>query len=233
MQSGPFITFIATTLAVDPATVGVFVRELRKAGLLTTGARGVNAPHMLPRDAARLLIALMATDRPSEAVASVARWRAMHLRPVYTEGELPDYMTGEPTLEQALVRILAVDPDPKLWHHSWPAFEIARNEKSAMLEWGLKDPPRAIFREDGPSSLEDRREMRGIRRSCLVAPAVLMNLASGMWVDRFQGDDEKGRPLEINHPWNQEGSPEDRKKRLAEIQDYVRRRDADWLEGAD
>ncbi len=46
-------------------------RELRKAGLLTTGARGVNAPHMTTIDAARLLIALLTTDKPSQAAQSV------------------------------------------------------------------------------------------------------------------------------------------------------------------
>lgn len=232
MQPGPFNAFMAQTCAVDEKTVTVFARELKEADLLTSGGRGRSAPHMRPLDAARLLIALMATDRPSEAVASVTRWRAMTLRPNESEGELPDYLAGEPTLEQALVRLLAVDPDPANWPQNWPAFEVSRNEKSAMLEWGLNKPPRAKFQEPGPSSLEDRRDMRGIRRSCLIAPAVMLKLAAGMWQDRFQGCDTKGNSLELDHPWNQEGTPEERKARVQSIYDYVRTLDWDWQAGA-
>lgn len=231
MQITPFTNFIADALLVEAATVAIYARDLRKAGLLTTGARGVNAPHMRPLDAARILIALMATDRPSEAVDSVTRWRAMTLRPKETEGELPEYLAGEPTLEQALVRLIAIDPDPQFWPATWPAFEVARNEKSAMLEWGLKKPPRALFR-DGRRE-EDRRELTGIRRSTLIAPMVLANVATGMWADRFQGCDEKGYPLQLDHPWNLEGSPERRQARRQEIYDHVRKRVADWRVGAD
>lgn len=233
MQIGPFTNFIAQELRVEAATVAIYARELRKAGLLTTGARGVNAPHMRPLDAARLLIALMATDRPSEAVGAVERWRTMQLCPAETQGELPDYLAGEPTLEQSLVRILAVDPDPAIWPQTWPAFEVSRNEKSAMLEWGLNTPPRTIFRDVTPKSFEDRRELAGIRRSTLIAPAVLMNIAAGLWSDRFHGCDVQGLPLDLKHSWNHEGTYEERQKRFQEIYDYVRARDTDWNVGAD
>lgn len=231
MQIGPFTNFIAQELCVEAATVAIYARELRKAGLLTTGARGVNAPHMRPLDAARLLIALMATDRPSEAVASVERWGAMWLDE--SVGELPDYLTGEPTLEQALVRIIAVDSDPSTWPQKWPSFEVARNEKSAMLEWGLSNPPRAIFRDTTPKSYDDRRELAGIRRSTLIAPAVLMNIAAGLWSDRFRGVDVQGLPLDLKHSWNHEGTYEERQRRFQDIYDYVRAKDSNWQAGAD
>jgi hypothetical protein len=232
MQSGPFITFIADNLSADSATVAVFARELRKARLLTTGARGVNAPHMRPLDATRLLIALMATDRPSEAVASVERWGAMGVSPDGTEGDLPaDLFASDPTLEQVLVRLIAVDPDPDLWPKKWPAFQVSRNEKTAFLEWGLNEPPRAVFRDTRND--EDRKEMRGIRRMCLVAPVVLTRIAAGMWADRFQGYDTNGHPLDLGHPWNSEGTAEERKNRIAAIHEYVRARDNDWRVGAE
>jgi hypothetical protein len=41
---------------------------------------------------------------------------------------------------------------------------------------------------------------------------------------RYDGCDEQGYPLEPNHPWNQEGSPEDQLKRRAEIEQYVNER---------
>lgn len=233
MQVGPFTNFIAEELHVDAATVAIYARELRKAGLLTTGARGVNAPHMRPIDAARLLIAFMATDRPSEAVACVDRWRAMCLLPKETKGDLPDYLAGELSLEQALVRILAVNLDPTEWPQEWPAFSVARNERIAKLEWGQGGSRSATFRDGTPATAEDRRQMGGIRRSCLVAPSVLLNLAAGMWVDRFKGTDDKGLPLELNHPWNLELARDERVERVKQIRDYIRARDGDWLAGSD
>lgn len=230
MHPGPFNTFLAKACAVDEKTVTVFTRELKEAGLITSGGRGRSAPHMLPVDAARVLIALMATDRPSEAVEAVERWRAMHLRHDACVGDLPENIAGDLTLEQALVRLLAVDPDPKIWPEDWPAFQVSRNEKSAFLEWRMNDPIRAVFRD--ATRDDDRRDMAGIRRMCLVAPAVLMEIATGMWVDRFNGCDADGNPLDLRHPWNAEGSSEDRQKRVAAIRDYIRSRDADWLAGA-
>jgi hypothetical protein len=58
---------IAQATGVPERTVAMVVRELRTTGLLTTGARGVNAPAMTPLDAARVLIALLVSDRPVDA----------------------------------------------------------------------------------------------------------------------------------------------------------------------
>lgn len=103
-----------------------------------------------------------------------------------------------------------------------------------MLEWGMKDPNRLIFRAPvHDTSPEARSDLYGIRTSCLVAPNVIQKIAADMWVDRLQGFDEQGQPLEINHPWNQEGTPAERHARLLAIYDYVRNRDSDWREGGD
>lgn len=53
------------------------VRELRTAGLLTTGARGVNAPAMTTLDAARVLIAFLVSDRPIDAPRTVRDFGAL------------------------------------------------------------------------------------------------------------------------------------------------------------
>ena len=236
MQPGPFNTFLAQACEVDEKTVTVFARELKEAGLMTSGGRGRYAPHMRPLDAARVLIALMATDRPSEAVSCVERWRAMCPRQANDSiGELPELVLGQPTLEQSLVRILAVDPNPGLWPlQNWPAFHVARNEKTAMLSWGLNDSMRLTFRDlVANTSLEARRDMAGIRRICLVAPAVIQKIAVEMWADRFTGSDDKGYPLSLRHPWNDEGTYDERQTRYQAIYDYVRTRDSDWRVGAD
>lgn len=74
MKQGPFLQTIASALTQPFGSVKLYARELREAGLLTTGARGVNAPHMTPLDAARLVLAILATDKPSECVERVRRF---------------------------------------------------------------------------------------------------------------------------------------------------------------
>ncbi|WP_157982053.1 hypothetical protein [Oceanicella sp. SM1341] len=56
-------------------------RFLKEAGLLTTGARGVNAPDMTARDAGRMTIALLGSDRPGRAVETVSAFGALTCDP--------------------------------------------------------------------------------------------------------------------------------------------------------
>jgi hypothetical protein len=49
----------------------VYVRVLREAGLLTTGARGVNAPAVTVLDAATILLALLVAPRAIDAAGAV------------------------------------------------------------------------------------------------------------------------------------------------------------------
>lgn len=71
MFIGDLCKVVAQATGVGEQTVAMYARVLREAGLLTTGARGVNAPHMKAIDAARLLIAMMATEKPSRAASAV------------------------------------------------------------------------------------------------------------------------------------------------------------------
>lgn len=71
MFIGQMVSSYAATLRCSEATVAKFAQLLRQEGLLSTGARGVNAPHMTTLDGSRLLIALLATDRPGAAVSAV------------------------------------------------------------------------------------------------------------------------------------------------------------------
>lgn len=77
MLIGKFTALIAGMLFENEKTAAIFVRELLNAGFLTAGARGVNAPHMTHMDAARLIIAALATDRPSRAVEQLERFRLL------------------------------------------------------------------------------------------------------------------------------------------------------------
>jgi hypothetical protein len=71
MFIGQMVSSYAEALRSSVATVAKFAQLLRQDGLLSTGARGVNAPHMTTLDGARLLIALLATDRPAAASSAV------------------------------------------------------------------------------------------------------------------------------------------------------------------
>lgn len=68
MKLGRFINLLSAAYGVDEKTVKLFCRNLREAGLMTSGARGRNAPDMTPTDLAVVTIALLATDAPSRAV---------------------------------------------------------------------------------------------------------------------------------------------------------------------
>lgn len=232
MQPGSFIKLISDAYRVEEKTVAVYARFLREAGLLTSGARGVNAPHMLPVDAARMTIALLATDKPSQAVAAVNRYRDMTLQPGESSGELPSILFhDDPTLEQVLTRLLAHEPDEGAFDGA-PYFEIRENNKTAVLE--VKDAIAKFRTASKPVEMRERdhHELFGIRRSRGLASAELMDVALALWVDRFEGCDHNGHPLKLTHPWNDELKGAQRQKRYDEIRAFVRARDADWMKGA-
>lgn len=63
---------VAAAVGLPLPAVNLYYRALSEGGLLTSnGARGVNALPLTTLDAARLLIAVMVTDKPSEAVGAV------------------------------------------------------------------------------------------------------------------------------------------------------------------
>lgn len=118
MKSGPFLSMIADTFSVEGKTVTVYARALKEAGLLTTGARGVNAPDMTPLDAARMTIALLACDGPSQAVDRVRRFGQLRHKPtlgysqtwreVVTADEFASLFPGAETLEDVLAFIFSL-----------------------------------------------------------------------------------------------------------------------------
>lgn len=67
VKSGGFIVGVASALDLPEATVSGAFRVLRESGLMTSGARGVNAPDMTDLDAARMLIAMLVNERPAYA----------------------------------------------------------------------------------------------------------------------------------------------------------------------
>lgn len=111
MKSAAFNTMLSKALTTPEATVITFARRLKEAGMLTTGARGRNAPEMTPMDAARVTIAILTSDGPVHCVERVRRFGQIKYSPnfkkVYRGYETiqPDHFAslfkGE-TLEEVL-----------------------------------------------------------------------------------------------------------------------------------
>ncbi len=81
MKSAAFNKLIADALTTPEISVIVYARRLKEAGLMTTGARGRNAPEMTPLDAARLTLAILTTDSPLHCVERVRRFGSIKYSP--------------------------------------------------------------------------------------------------------------------------------------------------------
>jgi hypothetical protein len=71
MTPGQLVKAVSIALDVPEETVVQHDRNLVVAGLRTTGARGINAPPVTFRDAARLFVATLASIRTKDSVAAV------------------------------------------------------------------------------------------------------------------------------------------------------------------
>jgi hypothetical protein len=68
---------VAEQEGMDPATVRLIARNVREAGLITTGGRGTSAGQMTFGDAANLLIGVNASVNAREAPETVRKYRRM------------------------------------------------------------------------------------------------------------------------------------------------------------
>ncbi len=117
MKSAAFNKMVAHALTTPEKSVVVYARRLKEAGLMTTGARGRNAPEMTPMDAARLTLAILTTDSPLQCVERVRRFGQIKYSPnfkkIYQGYETiqPDHFAslfeGE-TLEEVLAYMFAL-----------------------------------------------------------------------------------------------------------------------------
>lgn len=86
VKTTQFIDGMAGATGLSDKTIRVAYRSLREAGLMTTGARGVNAPDMVSMDAARMLIWALVSDRPADGPQVVADFAGLALQPDLLEG---------------------------------------------------------------------------------------------------------------------------------------------------
>lgn len=99
VKSGGFITGVANILCLPEPTITGAFRVLRVNGLMTTGARGVNAPEMTDMDAARMLIAMLVSERPAYAESGARDFGSLVCTNFKSAIELNPYL-DEQVLEQ-------------------------------------------------------------------------------------------------------------------------------------
>jgi len=108
MKQAQFISLVSEILGIESKTIKVIVRNLREAGLFTTGARGVNAPDITALDAARVVIAAVASSSPGKAVKDVRCFGPMKpdVREDWMNFTANLGLSPEKTLEETLVDCL-------------------------------------------------------------------------------------------------------------------------------
>jgi hypothetical protein len=81
MTPGQLVKAAAIALDVPEETMVQHDRNLSVAGLRTKGARGVNAPDVTPLDAARLLVATLASSRIKDSVETIRKFEKAKFTP--------------------------------------------------------------------------------------------------------------------------------------------------------
>lgn len=183
MKSGPFIKIVAQAYGVEESTVTLVARMLKEAGLMTTGARGVNAPEMTALDAARITIALLGTDRPGRAVEIVRTFGEITYDAGWSRGN-GDWAIGADDRLLAFEEVLAK-------HFSFsqplpPFYSVTLHADAMRAEiqfYGAgKAPDIAVFTQgfdtvdDADAALEAQMARRGIQHSRTLAANDLMKV---------------------------------------------------------
>ena len=150
MQNGPFNQIIAQHFGIDLSLVKQISRALREDGQLTTGARGVNAPHMTPADAARVTIAILAGSIPTTAADDVQLWGGFEVSDhlLAADETIPPgpFRAANPDVDCTLLEALAAIfelygdvavVDAHVWH-------LGGQPMEATLSVTLSERPRSV-----------------------------------------------------------------------------------------
>lgn len=188
MQSGPFITSTSEIYGVAAPTVKEFARILKANGLLSTGARGVNAPHMTALDAARMTLALLGTERPSQAAEAVRKFGVYTFD--YEMSQVPAVQRGADDpgfpfdVEEVLQAyfsddlrfglILEIKIEPSGY---WVEIERWGNGSGVKLGESLYFTPGYQTSEDRKKAEKSMQIQRGIRRTPSLLGLDMMELA--------------------------------------------------------
>lgn len=205
MKAGPFISMLAGIFSVEEKTVFTFHRFLREGGLITTGARGVNAPDMTTLDAARMVVALLACDTPKQGVDRVKQFGQMRHKPtmgysaawreVVPADEFASLFPGAETLEDVLSFIFnryldQGGEDASRWFGEHVFFLTIRpgDQWAELVQWVHDDNGKIIRERVIPflGKLDDPefpRIPRGLLVERTASPANLSAVALHLWAD--------------------------------------------------
>lgn len=189
MKSGPFIKIVAEAFQVEEKTLVVYARALKEAGLLSMGARGINAPDMTCKDASIITIAVLATDKPSRCVEMVRRFKDLPIDLTKSNGPHPACfgIDERATLESVLTNIFSADLAADAPFETSPYLEVQQNARTASIDYSGG----GIHFRDTSRSEEvrnaDRRDIMGMRRNHGFASSELMPLYIPFWAERAQG----------------------------------------------
>nr|WP_320176699.1 hypothetical protein [Roseovarius pacificus] len=203
MKSRAFIENVARAYGVEEKTVKLYARFMKEAGLITSGARGVNAPHMHPRDAVRLTIALLATGTAAHAPQLYQRFAGMTYQPDRSNGPHPVSLGVHEgaTLESVLLHMFTTDMFPEGVEGGGPFecapyLELQENQRIATIEHSPLIDGRyqhgerkraglyfATRNRPEDMALEDRRAHGGIFISRGVAPIALSECALPFYLE--------------------------------------------------
>ena len=156
---------VMARLKIDSVeSLNQFARALREEGRVSKAKRGFGAAEVTFLDAARLLIAAGATDRPTRAADAERHFSGSRVHPIYSDAQdLPfveAIVESSPTLDQALASILEHMATGTDWHHHAPWLCVERSTGGAKLQFGLSS-----VRFDQPAAIEHSRSIeRALKR---------------------------------------------------------------------
>lgn len=196
MKHGTFVDLVSQSCGVPKKTVALIARNLKSAGLLTTGARGVNAPEMVVMDLARMVIALCATDRPAEVVDATKRFcaaRCAKRTEFEVEGEVLATAEEGDILEDVLAGFLGMPANALVL---FPLFFAVR-ETQAVAELTFQDTRVFFYEKQDESEARDAWSVRGVRTTRdisshslqeMALPFALENADGATWEDMVAED---------------------------------------------
>ncbi|MER9423944.1 hypothetical protein NKI88_16010 [Mesorhizobium sp. M0317] len=115
MKKAGLVKGLSQALGRPESLVALMYRSLSEAKLLSfNGARGVNGPHSTLLDGVRVAIALLCTDRPSEACQAVINFGGMTHQPaargIFSATESPSEITFESFLVDLFKKMISSGP---------------------------------------------------------------------------------------------------------------------------
>lgn len=142
MKSREFIDSMSLCLAADRVGMNSKARHLKEAGLLTTGARGVNAPDMTVTDAARLLLLELAGEPIVNSVEAAQYY--ISLLPKYEPSGFFKGMglRADVPLEAAVAAFINISVNPKFQDYlkqhgpQTVGFKLSKFDRSVTFHFG-------------------------------------------------------------------------------------------------